>query len=190
MSDDIYFIPLIMAAWADPAPHVALAAAFAEIVRRGQEPRYQQGFAQFQKWIRLVAAHRAQLDWGARGALTAGLTETPAVGVQLFCDDRQLAVGEVRRGMDLVVHGVHPGVYQLVLETGWVVWEKPLEPADLLWSAVRGGRPLPAAAAVGEGQPARPDDIVPTPAGIEIRVFRGGQAGRLELALAPGGPAS
>ena len=89
--------------------------------------------------------------------------------------------------MDLVVRGVHPGAYQLVLESGWVVWEAVLAPADLLWGAAPRGTALPVAAAAG-GTPLPPDTVLSTPAGIEIRVFRGGQSGRLELALSSGEP--
>ena len=183
MQDDVYFVPLIVSAWADPTPHVALAAAFTEIVRRGQETRYQQGFAQFQQWIRRVAAIRTSLDWGARGALSKARVESPAVGIQLFCDGRQLAAGDVRRGMDLVVRGVHPGAYQMILESGWEVWDRVLTPADLLWAAAPPGKALPVAAASSEGTPTLPDKVWRIPAGIEIRVFRGGQSGRLEFVL-------
>ncbi len=51
MSDDLYFIPLIVRALKQPGPAEALQAAFAEIQRLGQQTKYAQGHKQFQMFM-------------------------------------------------------------------------------------------------------------------------------------------
>ena len=184
MQDDVYFLPLIVSAWPDPARPASLMAAFETVLSRGQELRYRVGLMQFEQWMRFVAAHRALLNRGDRGALLHRLRGPLEITVQLYRDGLTRACGTLRHGTSLVVNDVQRGMNRLVLETGWVVWEATLAPADLLWAAAPRGKALPvAAAASATRQP--PDAVISAPAGIEIRVFRGGQSGRIELALRP-----
>ena len=76
-----------------------------------------------------------------------------------------------------------PGNYQLLLNTGWVLWNGALSAADLVWHEAYPERPLEMAADTGE------DHVTPTrviellDGELVIRVFPGIESGRLEIEL-------
>jgi hypothetical protein len=113
----------------------------------------------------------------------AGQTPDIPLGVTLEGPSGPLVSGVLRRAEKLECARVRPGAYQLVLHTGWCVWDGVLTPADLLWSAAPAGAPLPAAAGDAD-TPLPPTRTIDTPAGLVLELYRGHAYGRLVLRLA------
>lgn len=90
-----------------------------------------------------------------------------------------LPVG-ARRG---TFYGITPGVYQLALATGQVLWDETLGREDLCWEYGAPDMPLPLAAGGGEdmNQPTRQSTVLDGQ--LVIKVYPGRTRGQIEIEL-------
>ena len=100
MSDDLYFMRLIIEAAEDPDPQWALKAAFQQIEQMGREPRYRRGYLQFQSFVEKVVRYstprqerRARLEKDLVQALTI---EVAAEVLEADPDEERLALKTIR----------------------------------------------------------------------------------------------
>jgi hypothetical protein len=86
MSNDLYFIPMIIDAFRRPDPRAALAKALARIRELGQDPAYSVGYEQFQVFMNFVAER----------AGTPAATTSPSIAETVAqCMAIELANGEL-----------------------------------------------------------------------------------------------
>ena len=208
MGNELYFIPIIDGALTQPDPKAALVEAFETIKDMGEQPDYQEGFQQFQRFINASAESAARSDGEEptdEEALLECVTSHPEwkEEYESFCAELepslqsiQFPVIEVERDGNIAdrisferipasgsIKELVPGTYRLKFDTGRDLWEGELTAEDLIWSAAFPGRPLQLAADTGETA-SPPSREFPLLGGeIAVRIFPGVESGRMEITV-------
>jgi hypothetical protein len=185
MRDDLYFIPLIATALRQPDTRSALSAAFAEIEKRREEPRYRDGYRQFLRFMTVV---RRTVEDGEHAS--ASPSATPEIRrprfIELRLERDKIEIAAWRLTHRATVHtvsDVRPGAYRLRLDTGRVLWTAELSSKELLWSHAFRGQALPLAART-DAVNRRPTLEATALEGVAvIRVYPGIEAGAITVSV-------
>jgi hypothetical protein len=129
---DLYFIPLLSEAFAQPDRHAALIRAFEAAARLGAGSDYEAGYKQ---WERFLAA--------ARPVARARVTET-AEGVWIELDV------PFPSGVEAVLTDLQPGRHTVALSTGLVLGRYEFVAEDLIWEHAFSAEAFKMAADTGE----------------------------------------
>lgn len=177
MSDELFFIPLIVRALAEAHPEDALRRAFELIQRRGQEPRWARGYEQFLFFMQSAKRHAQDLGLG-------GLERSPVCQLLIQRDDAFVAVVPLVEGVGVqTVQGVTPGLHRIMLDTGQLLWDGRLGPEHLIWHQAFPERSLAMAADTGGARP-QPTLTIPLLEGtVEVRVYAGLETGFIEVSV-------
>ena len=195
MSNDLYFIPLLVRALDSDEPHYSLDDAMADIERRGAQRDHRQGYQQFQEFMSLVTeASESEEDDRLLAALAEFLPRrldsdgaTAAPGASQFSvivtrDGQEIAsLTFAGRSDTQSLHGVMPGEYEMSLGSGRLLWEGALTEADLVWTSARPGEGMPMAADSGVAEDEATIDVPLLEGELRLRVFAGIESGRLVI---------
>ena len=206
MSNNLYWVPILLEALNRLDDSAGLRQAFEQIVETGKDPAYAKGYGQFLVFMKAVAAADSggipDEAPGKREEMPAGLRDLP--DLEQAWADVQEDIGEVEgdwsavlvlckdggeaRTLALcqgagkaVLQDLTPGQYELSLDSGRVVWEACLAKQDLLLAYAFPDEPLRVAADTGMGQEMPSLRELPLDGELEVTVFPGRTAGRLEL---------
>lgn len=152
MSNELYFLPILIDAFQQPNQQEALLQAYQKIQKKGKQDGYHEGFAQFEAFMNQaeqasIEASLAEMDQEYN--LASDATST----LLLLCDDQPLGSFHVgQQSSTTTFDRIQPGLYQLRTETGWVIWEEVLNEDDLLWSLSFPNQPLMLAADTDDSQ--------------------------------------
>ena len=189
MSNDLYFIPLLEAAFERPCPGEALRLAFQRIDQLGDEAEYRKGYCQFLRFMELVRQRQDNLredvcvpadaqgmdgDAPEESVCSAGFVLEQLNGPAV----RQAAV-PVPGSTSLV--RITPGRYSLHLETGRLLWTGSLRSTELLWEEAYPGEPLQLAADTAEDGRQATRELVLLDGEVVLRVLPGLESGCLEI---------
>jgi len=183
MTEDLYFIDSIVRALRGPDAREALRAAFRDIVCLGQRARFDLGYRQFQRWMEAVAAAHGALDNAGLSELAPRRRQTETVSLIIECDGRPVTRIELEGvGKAAYMKRARPGRYRVIFETGWVLLDTQLIPADFLWTESFPGEPLSMAAdddLVLRQPPTREFDLAS--GCLAMRIYAGREAGCIEF---------
>jgi hypothetical protein len=181
MSDDLYFVKWLDAAWAQPDRPAALRAALAAIRDAGQTRRYRRGYRQFVHWLHVVArAHRAGGYVGVDSPPPAKLQRAPRLSLCLARNGVPLADVPLAGRGPARCPGLTPGAYVIGLDTGRRLWAGTLTPRGAFVAQPGADQPLTAAAATA-GPPR--DRLTLWDGQLTLRLRPAGGAWTLEVEL-------
>ncbi|MBI1390118.1 MAG: hypothetical protein GC154_16880 [bacterium] len=188
MSHELYFLPLLMKAFDEPDRKQALLQAFEEIRTLGGRPGYQDGYVQFQEFMRCSeesAIETLLTDWEEAPLRLPAMETFP----DLILHMNGRTVGTIYlspTGASSSFAPILPGLCQLRLSTGWVIWEERLNDKDLLWTSAFPGQPLLMAAETVESQTPISREFHPLDGALTITVHPGLEAGILRVQFTSG----
>lgn len=147
MMTNLYFINQIEWAFRQDNVKAALRTAFAAIARYAEEPEYQQGYAQFKAFMAVVHKYKSSLPMDVDAGFDAFISitqnieavveESEKFDVQLRIilhkDGHLFADERVGADMPIDFENITPGAYQILLETGRLLWEGEISEKLLLW---------------------------------------------------------
>lgn len=206
MRNRLYFIPMLLRAMDAPDRREGLRTAFAEIQALGREPQYEEGYAQFLRFIEAASGadspDGSELDGDlARLAeelsrcpelevdvedILASLRRTPKAPEAIYALAGPKGPVSCRRRPEhagtAVFEGLTPGPYVLSHWTGRVLWEGTLGQEMLLQAFAFPEEPLSMAADDGRKKPPRAalEETVLDGA-VHMAVYPGAREGRMEL---------
>lgn len=176
MQEDLAFVPMIAAALRQSDPEAALAEAFAKLKAMGQVLARQRCYRQFLAFMRQVQQTRPAV------VSTPPVPSPRDIRILLYRQGQQVEALWFPAGTGTgIVPGIIPGPYQLITDTGWLLWEDRLTPEDLLWSVAFPGRALPMAAdtEASARQPTRQVDLLDGT--VILRTYAGLESGLLQI---------
>jgi len=180
MHNDLFFIPVIDTALDQPDRQAALHGAFERIRRMGQQDRYRRGYRQFLHWMQIAARARGQAETAHMHGPAPEMLESPSwIEVIIERDDTPVASLRLDPTEPTVVHGMMPGSYRFLLDTGCVLWDGAISEHGEFISRPKSGRPLRMAAATMPGTPR--DEIRLLEAALTLRLRPEGPAWLLEI---------
>ena len=185
MTDDLYFLPILVHALREPCGRQALHRAFEQIETMGAEPRYRRGHQQYRVFMSAVreasqvlsgdaTSNEVPLDLAGSAAIEV-IVERDGVPIASFATDGRPGAR--------TLEGITPGLHRLRLDSGRVFWEGELTEAHLLWPAAFPGRPLRMAADTGQAGRATTHEVSLLSDTLRLRVRPGVGSGYLELEL-------
>ena len=179
---DLYFISEIAAALQKPNPPEALDRAFRRIQELGRARKYRRGYKQFLRFMQDVG-YRPHEDLPRHVERPPEPTVRPAA--LLVCLERDghspVSVSWGSGQRTGIFGDIVPGMYRLVLETGWVLWEGRLRTEDLIWSSAHPESPFRMAADTGRRADVPTREIPLLDGAVLLRVYAGLEAGWLEI---------
>ncbi len=212
MHDNLYFIPILLAAFEQSPIENSLRQAFQEIIRRGKEPRFKTGYAQFLGFVEQALALAQQ---ETKDDFVSGLEVTSAtlleylaacpelsalwdevvndialepdasftIDFQLLCEGELLqALSLSRHQRSGVISGLRSGAYELTLASGQVLWSGQLSDTDLLSAYARPEEPLQLAAATDDLSGRPTRSMTLFDGEVVLKVIPGPDAGQMEVA--------
>ena len=170
--DGLNFIPLLEQALKSPDPKAALADMFEQIKQSGTPKEYRQ----FE--IFMDETYRQHEDIGT------DIMEFVVPVIQLICNDRmvdEMTFSERRKTNS--IGGIVPGIYQIKLITGRVIWEGELTSKELIWSAAFPEQRLELAAETVDAEKTPTREIMVWDGEIMVRIYAGIESGSIEVEL-------
>lgn len=127
---------------------------------------------------------RAQSEEESSGASSLAKLEPSSFQLDVDWDGIAFARDiEITIGVTTVIEDVVPGQYTFRHRSGFLLWEKRLEPEDLIWSKARPGAPFPLAASSDNALRDETLESTPEPSGLRFRVHAGMRRGRVSIAF-------
>jgi len=183
MIEDVAFIARIVSAYDATDHREALRRAFAGIREWVRVPKYRRGLVQFEQWMRIVAAW-APIAHGRRPRLSVEpRTDDKAVALGLFADLRCIAVVRMFSTAGRTsVRNLKAARYQLVLETGRVLWDATLTDDDLQVAPPAKASVTTVAATTGEAHQEASQRVTLLGGALVVQVLRGFETGVVRIA--------
>ena len=160
-SHDLYFLRLIQDALDAEDSRTALLEAIERVRHIGLAPEYREGYANFLLFVQTVEEALAE-DGGAAATVqylkalrdeTAQFHGTSPLEVEILKDGKPLGnlVCSDQSGQ-LSLRQITPGLYEVSLSNGRLLWSRELADKDLRWSIAYPQTEYPAAAMTGPAQ--------------------------------------
>ncbi|MCY2928054.1 MAG: hypothetical protein NTV86_00895 [Planctomycetota bacterium] len=185
MSNDLFFLPMIVRALRQEDADVALRDAFRQIRLLGQQKQYRRGYYQFTRFMD-EAGHAGPQEVAERllSQFCEQLGRPGSVSILVESNNVLLATCTFPDGHgSQTIDCVTSGAYRLTLDTGRVIWEGPLVHEDLTWTEAFPGQALRMAADTGEDRLLPSRQIAILDGSVVLRVFPGIEHGALEIEL-------
>lgn len=183
MSNELYFLPLIVDAFQESGPKRALQEAFEKIEKLGIHPEYKQGFSQFLRFMAEVGK-----EWEVS-------PQEPEETTECVAPDRTTELVIEKNGEHIAsiplknppitkeVKNIKPGRYELKLDTGRVLWQGILSTEELIWCCAFPQEDLPLAADTGDNIPRTTLELMLAGGQVIVRVFPEMESGRIEIKI-------
>ncbi|HPF38107.1 MAG TPA: hypothetical protein PK093_05650 [Phycisphaerae bacterium] len=124
-------------------------------------------------WKETYAALRSELDHHPE-------PRSPTVSVRRDGDPFiELPLDEIPKKVRLLP--IVPGRYTIELDSGRILWEGNITKADVEWELAHPGKPIPVAAATGEGQHRHVREEVSPNGACRVRIYAGLRSGQMEV---------
>jgi hypothetical protein len=159
---DLYFLRLLQEALHAQDPRTALLEIFETIRRLGETPKYSEGFANFQLFMKTVettlekdsgALDEVNSYLGALRSEIAELTQSEPLTIDITKDGS--AISNFPCQIDtkpLMISRITPGEYRITLSNGRMLWSRHLTASDLRWAIAFPQSEYPAAAMTDPAQ--------------------------------------
>lgn len=206
MTNNLYFIPLLMEAFERGDVVEGLRRALSTIVARGKDEQLRREYEQFEVFMdAVIASHRNRAD-AEKGIASGGVDETSALPelaavwdsvkhdlemkpdaeprIEFLLRQSDGAVQRLQLSHDRSkgeMTGLVPGAYEILLASGRVLWEGELTKEDLLSAYVCPEEPLSLAADTGGVSEQHTHRTVLLDSEVIVTIFAGLMTGRLEI---------
>jgi hypothetical protein len=162
MNKDVYFVRIIVDAFQQPEPNMAIEEAFKKILDLGQQPEYEQGFRQFKRFMALMNDNGLEIIIDRNGESIVSIP--------------------VKSGpFSERIQNIKPGKYDVRLNSGRILWQGELTARELVWTAAFPEKDMALAADTGAYTEYTTREITLLEGELIIRVIPELESGCIEL---------